>query len=101
MPEDLQGPFLLAAHAAVGNPLKTIASLLSFLLIGTFVVAPVALTPLASAGTGVCAMAVCTYTETNSNVQTWTCGGSGNVIVQNGNNNSANFCNGGNNGTSG
>jgi hypothetical protein len=81
--------------------LKTTASLLSLLLIGTFVAAPVLLSPLASAGTNVCAWATCTSTNVDShdNVQTWTCGGSGNVIIQNGDNDSANFCNGGSNHT--
>jgi len=77
--------------------MKNLASLAGLLLVAGLLVTPLTV-PVASAAVTVCGFGVCTVTNTDShnNVQTWTCGGSGNVIIQNGDNNTANVCSGGN-----
>lgn len=75
--------------------MKTIAAFATILVVASFVVAP-----FAAADTTVCVAVACSHISTSSSVQTWTCGGSGNIIIQNGNNNTANVCTGGNNRTS-
>lgn len=74
--------------------MKTFVAFCALMVAATFVAAP-----LAAADTTVCVSVVCQHTSTKSSVQTWTCGGSGNIIIQNGENNTANVCQGGNNNT--
>jgi hypothetical protein len=79
--------------------MKTTTTLVGLLMAMTFIGLPL-LTPPAQAVI-ICAGAVCQETEVNSDLtfQTWTCGGSGNVIIVTGDHNNVTVCNGGNNRT--